>query len=133
MIPMDIKQQSLSIEGSDSVSFVGDFKWTAEAVINILKNCVEHTDEGGRISISFSENPLFTEIVIADNGKGISKEDMPYIFKRFYKGKNASEGSVGIGLAMAYSIVTNQNGDIQIKSEKEKGTEFRIKFYKQVI
>ena len=58
---------------------------------------------------------------------------MPYIFKRFYKGKNASEGSVGIGLAMAYSIVTNQNGDIQIKSEKEKGTEFRIKFYKQVI
>ncbi len=133
LIPMDIKQQSLSIEGSDSVSFVGDFKWTTEAVINILKNCVEHTDEGGRISISFSENPLFTEIVIADNGKGISKEDMPYIFKRFYKGKNASEGSVGIGLAMAYSIVTNQNGDIQIKSEKEKGTEFRIKFYKQVI
>ena len=53
LIPMDIKQQSLSIEGSDSVSFVGDFKWTAEAVINILKNCVEHTDEGGRISISF--------------------------------------------------------------------------------
>jgi signal transduction histidine kinase len=133
MIPMDIKEQTVAIIGEDTVTFVGDLNWTAEAVINILKNCVEHTHEGGVISISFSENALFTEIVIADNGKGIPKEDIPYIFKRFYKGRHANEDSVGIGLAMAHSIITSQNGDINVKSEKDKGTQFQIKFYKQVI
>ncbi|MGM1045759.1 MAG: sensor histidine kinase [Bacillota bacterium] len=133
MIPMDIKGQTVSIAGDDNVSFVGDFNWTAEAVINILKNGVEHTPEGGEIAIAFSENALFTEIVIADNGKGIPKEDLPYIFKRFYKGKNASEGSIGIGLAMAHSIIASQNGVIDVTSDSGKGTQFRIKFYKQVI
>lgn len=133
MIAMDIKGQTLSIAGDDDVSFVGDFHWTAEAIINILKNGVEHTPEGGTIAITFSENALFTEIVIADNGKGIPKEDLPYIFKRFYKGKNASEGSIGIGLAMAHSIVASQNGVIDVTSDSEKGTRFRIKLYKHVI
>ncbi|MBS4218809.1 HAMP domain-containing histidine kinase [Bacillus sp. FJAT-49711] len=133
LIPIDIKEQTISIEGEKSVSFMGDSNWTMEAIINILKNCVEHTEEGGTISISFTENALFTELIIADNGKGIPKEDLPHIFKRFYKGKNASEESVGIGLAMAYSIIKSQNGDISVVSEKEKGTQFRIKFYKQVI
>ncbi|MBS4177977.1 sensor histidine kinase [Lederbergia citrea] len=133
LIPIDIKEQTVSIKGKDSVSFVGDLNWTAEAMINILKNCVEHTRVGGIITINFSENALFAEIIIADNGKGIAKEDLPYIFKRFYKGKNASEGSIGIGLAMAHSIITSQSGDIEVKSDSEKGTEFRIKFYKQVI
>ncbi|GIO90352.1 sensor histidine kinase [Paenibacillus lactis] len=133
MIPMDIKGQTISIAGDDDVSFVGDFNWTAEAVINILKNGVEHTPEGGAIAITFSENALFTELVIADNGKGIPKEDLPYIFKRFYKGKNAGEGSIGIGLAMAHSIIASQNGVIDVTSDSEKGTQFRIKFYKHVI
>ncbi|MFJ5714438.1 sensor histidine kinase [Neobacillus sp. NPDC093127] len=133
VIPMDIKEQTVLLDGDDRVSFVGDLNWTAEAVINILKNCVEHTQEGGKITISFSENALFTEMVIADNGKGIAKEDLPYIFKRFYKGKNAGEDSIGIGLAMAHSIITSQNGDIEVKSKNEEGTQFRIKIYKQVI
>lgn len=133
MIPMDIKEQTVSIAGDDDVAFSGDFNWTVEAVINILKNGVEHTHEGGAITITFSENTLFTEIVIADNGKGIPKEDLPYIFKRFYKGKNAGEGSIGIGLAMAHSIIASQNGVIDVTSESGKGTQFRIKFYKQVI
>ncbi|MCR8642942.1 HAMP domain-containing histidine kinase [Paenibacillus sp. N1-5-1-14] len=133
MIPMDVKEQTITIAGDDDVSFVGDFNWTAEAVINILKNGVEHTHEGGALTITFSENALFTELIISDNGKGIPKEDLPYIFKRFYKGKNASEGSIGIGLAMAHSIITSQNGVIDVTSDSEKGTQFRIKFYKQVI
>ncbi len=133
LIPMDIKEQTLQVTGEESVAFLGDLNWTAEAIINILKNCVEHTGEGGEISITFSENALFTEITIKDNGKGIPKEDLPYIFKRFYKGKNAGEDSVGIGLAMAYSIIKNQNGDIQVTSAPGKGTCFQIKFYKQVI
>lgn len=133
LIPMDIKEQRILIDGEDSTTFAGDLNWTTEAIINILKNCVEHTPAGGEISISFVENTLFTEIVIADNGKGIPKAELPYIFKRFYKGKNASEDSVGIGLALAQSIITGQNGTIDVKSEVGKGTQFQIKFYKQVI
>ncbi|MBS4214313.1 sensor histidine kinase [Neobacillus rhizophilus] len=133
LIPMDIKMQTLSVTSDEQASFIGDFNWTAEALINIIKNCVEHTSEGGEINISFSENALFTEITISDNGKGIAKEDLPYIFKRFYKGKNASDDSVGIGLAMAHSIVTSQQGDIVVKSNKGVGTTFQMKFYKQVI
>jgi signal transduction histidine kinase len=133
LIPIDIKELKVSIYRDENVSFLGDFNWTTEALINILKNCVEHTPNGGQIEIFFSDNPLFTEIVITDNGKGIAKDDLPKIFKRFYKGKNASEGSVGIGLAMSYSIIKSQNGTIEVKSKPEEGTQFRIKFYKQVI
>ncbi|MCH1624847.1 sensor histidine kinase [Ferdinandcohnia quinoae] len=133
LIPMDIKEQTLSIIGEQSVTFQGDLNWTTEALINILKNCVEHTPDRGGIQISYSENALFTEILISDNGKGIPKKDLPYIFKRFYKGEHASEESVGIGLAMAHSIITSQNGDIEVKSKENEGTQFRIKFYKQII
>ncbi|UOE94080.1 HAMP domain-containing sensor histidine kinase [Alkalihalobacillus sp. LMS39] len=133
LIPMDIKQQSLILNGDVNVTYVGDFNWSSEAFINIVKNCVEHTPEGGKIKITFSENPLFTQITILDTGKGIDKADLPYIFKRFYKGKNASEESVGIGLALAEKIITSQHGSIEVKSQEGKGTEFTIKFYKQVI
>ncbi|MBM4764863.1 HAMP domain-containing sensor histidine kinase [Bacillus sp. B15-48] len=133
LVPMDIKMQSLAIKGDEKAAFNGDFNWTAEALINIMKNCVEHTSENGEIAITFSENALFTEITISDNGKGIAKEDLPYVFKRFYKGKNASNESVGIGLAMAHSIITSQQGDIVVKSQKDFGTTFQIKLYKQVI
>ena len=133
VVPMEIKMQSLHVEGDENATFIGDFNWSAEALINIIKNCVEHTGDGGNISVAYSENALFTEISIRDNGKGISKEDLPYIFKRFYKGKNASEDSVGIGLAMAYSIITSQQGDIKVSSEPGVGSFFQIKFYKQVI
>lgn len=133
LIPMDIKEQSLTINGDQRVAFTGDLNWTSEAIINILKNCVEHTLENGEITISYLENVLYTEITISDNGIGISKKDLPYIFKRFYKGENAGDESVGIGLAIAYSIIKGQNGDIEVLSEQDKGTTFRVKFYKQVI
>lgn len=77
LIPMDIKEQRIQIEGEDATSFIGDCNWTTEAMINILKNCVEHTPAGGEITISFAENTLFTEIVITDNGKGIPKAEIP--------------------------------------------------------
>ncbi|MET3506116.1 sensor histidine kinase [Halalkalibacter oceani] len=130
LIPMDIKEQRLRLAGDGAVSIGVDANWTVEALINILKNGVEHTGEGGEIAVSFSDNALYSEIIIADNGKGIAKDDLPYIFKRFYKGKNASEGSIGIGLAMAHSIITSQNGDIEVTSEPGKGTTFMLKFYK---
>lgn len=129
LIPIDIKQQQVRLQGDEQITIVGDFHWTKEALINILKNCIEHTQDGGKIDIIYVRNVLYTEIIIRDNGKGISKEDLPYIFQRFYKGKHASEESVGIGLAMAQQIITNQGGDIEVMSEKGSGTQFRIKFY----
>lgn len=133
LIPMDIKRQSVAIKGESTVTFIGDLNWTIEALVNILKNCVEHTPDGGEITISYAENALFTEIEISDSGRGIHKEDLPFLFHRFYKGKNANEDSVGIGLAMAHSIVTNQGGTIELSSVPNKGTTFHIKFYKQII
>ncbi|WP_069999132.1 sensor histidine kinase [Cellulosilyticum sp. I15G10I2] len=130
LIPMEIKEQQLVIEGGEKAAFIGDLSWSTEAIINIVKNCIEHTPIGGVISISFSENPLYTEILISDTGVGIDKEDLPYVFKRFYKGKNASEDSVGIGLAMAKSIVVSQKGDVSVTSKKGEGTQFSMKFYK---
>jgi signal transduction histidine kinase len=132
LIPMELKEQQLIWEGDSSVSFVGDLNWTVEAIINIAKNCMEHTQVGGTIEFRYSENPIFTEIIISDNGSGIDKEDIPFIFKRFYKGKSAGEDSVGIGLAMANSIITSQNGTINVTSQKAQGTSFSIKFYKQI-
>ena len=108
-------------------------QWTTEALINILKNCIEHTPEKGRIEISIQDNPLYSEIVIADNGPGISKEDLPHIFTRFYRGKNASPDSVGIGLAMSLSIIRNQQGDIAVESRPGQGSTFFVRLYKSVI
>jgi len=132
-IPMDIKSQTVTVEGDPQTAFTGDPEWTCEALINILKNGVEHTPEGGRLSVTYGENALFTEIVIQDSGPGIPKEDLPHIFKRFYRGKQASENSVGIGLAMANSIVTNQHGAIEVESKPGQGARFRVVFYKGIL
>ncbi|MCE4637711.1 HAMP domain-containing sensor histidine kinase [Clostridioides difficile] len=130
-IPMEIKNQKLTIEGSDNISYIGDIDWSVEALVNIIKNCVEHTPEFGNITITYKENPLFSELIIKDDGEGIHKKDIPHVFKRFYRGRSSSkEDSVGIGLAMSKSIIESQNGDIYVNSEKGKGTEFHIIFHK---
>lgn len=133
LIPMELKGQTLEITGDEDAGLTGDMNWTVEALTNIVKNCMEHTPAGGRIAIVFSENSLYTAITISDNGEGIHKQDLPHIFKRFYKGKNAHQDSIGIGLAMSRSIIENQNGTIEVSSEKGKGTTFTVKFYKGVV
>lgn len=131
LIPIELKNIDVSINGDSEAMFLGDMNWSIEALVNIIKNCVEHTFSSGSLDISYEENSLYTEIVIKDSGEGIDKKDLPHIFKRFYKGKSSSkEDSVGIGLAMAKSIIEGQNGDIYVKSEKNKGTQFNIIFYK---
>lgn len=132
-IPIEVKEQVILITGENDVSFLGDLNWTVEALVNLIKNCIEHTPQRGTIELSFLENVLFTEIIIKDNGKGIAKQDLPYIFNRFFKGIGAGEDSIGIGMAMAHSIITNQNGHLDVTSEQGKGTTFRIKFYKRKI
>ena len=105
-----------------------DRKWMVEAIENILKNCIEYSLENSTIEIKCSQNPLYTEISIEDYGKGIAKEDLPKIFDKFYKGKNSSGNSFGIGLSLAKSIIERHNGEIAVKSEEKKGTQFIIKF-----
>lgn len=129
-IPIEIKEQQIDIEGNESASFVGDYKWQQEAVTNIIKNCIEHNKENGKIYIKYEENTLFTKITIRDEGEGMTKEDLKHIFERFYKGQNSSENSVGIGLALAKNIIEKNNGMISCKSELDKGTEFVIKYMK---
>ncbi|MDD4112640.1 MAG: HAMP domain-containing sensor histidine kinase [Herbinix sp.] len=132
LIPMEIKHITYARE-VNNLEIVCDEMWTREALINILKNCIEHTPEGGHISLSVKDNALYSEIIISDNGTGIRKKDLPHIFTRFYRGQNASSDSVGIGLAMSYSIIKKQQGDIQVKSEFGKGSSFVIRLYKSVI
>ena len=129
LIPMDIKNQTLNIEGSSDIHFKADFLWTTEAIGNIVKNCMEHTPVDGQITITYGQNNLYTNIVITDNGVGIDNEDLPNIFERFYKGKNSSSDSVGIGLALSKSILNRQKATIDVKSKLGQGTTFVIKFY----
>ena len=109
---------------------MADEQWTCEALQNILKNCVEYTNTNGNIYISVTNTPLYVELTIKDTGVGISEQDLPHIFDRFYKGKNSKETSVGIGLAFAKAIITKQNGSIEAESKLDVGTTFMVKFYK---
>lgn len=128
-IPMELRAQQLEISAEGG--FCGDLKWTAEAVENILKNCCEHTPPGGTVSVTAAENNLYSEIRIRDTGSGFSPEDLGNIFERFYKGKNSSDQSIGIGLALSRMIITGQNGTIKAENAREGGALFTIRFYKE--
>jgi len=123
----------LIVKKNNKVSFKGYLNWTIEAFNNIISNCIEHSQKKGKIEIDFDDNSLYTLITIKDNGEGIRKQDIPHIFTRFYKGSNARSDSVGIGLALAKSIIEKQDGDIKVISKENEGTKFIIKFYKNII
>ncbi len=131
LVPMELRNQTLQISGEGT--FTGDLLWTCEAVTNILKNCMEHTPNGGTITINASENALYTEIVISDDGNGIDRQDLPHIFERFYKGKDSGDQSFGIGLALARTIIAAQNGTIKAENRLHKGARFRIRFFKGTV
>lgn len=131
-IPMELKEQKCVLNCSNEKMFV-DEQWTMEAFSNLIKNAMEHTPDGGTIQLNVSENPLYTEVIVQDNGEGIPEEDIPYMFERFYKGKNAKPESVGIGLAFARMIITAQNGTISVKNHPDGGAYFTVRFYKQII
>ena len=128
-IPLEIKQQKIIVNGNSS-KFIGDYNWQLEALTNIVKNCIEHTPDHKNIYIEFEENNFYTKITIRDEGVGIAKEDIKHIFERFYKGKNSSNHSFGIGLALAKEIILKDNGKIIVNSKLDKGTKFKIKYYK---
>lgn len=126
----ELKGIELRIEMEEDLELVCDPHWTAEALSNIVKNCVEHTSGGGRVWLKVSQNNFSTNFYVRDNGEGIPREQLSHIFERFYKGATSSPESVGIGLAMAKKIILLQNGTIDVSSQVGQGTEFFIKFYR---
>ena len=119
---------SIEIPEQGEVFISADMDWTMEAIMNLIKNCMEHTP-GGAVHCSYARNPLYTEIRIRDDGKGFAKEDLPHIFERFYRGQNAHEGGIGIGLALAKEIIERQNGTIRAENGAGGGALFEIHFY----
>ncbi len=125
----DLKNIDIKTDIDKNIKLFCDFKWQVEAITNILKNCVEHSSSNSKVIIKASKNKTYAKIEIIDNGGGIYKEDLPHIFERFYKGKNSSSESVGIGLALSKSIIEKNNGYIDVESEVGKGTKFLIKYF----
>lgn len=121
---------SVDIKEAGGVSILADPEWTMEAIMNLLKNCMEHTPPGGTVRCTYGRNPVCTQIRIQDTGPGFAKEDLPRLFDRFYRGQNAKEGSIGIGLSLAREIIERQNGTIRAGNlSGEGGACFEIRFY----
>ena len=126
----DLKNIHVDINIIKDSEIVCDEMWQVEAISNIMKNCVEHSKEEQTVGVSINTNNIYSQITIKDNGVGISKQDLPHIFDRFYKGKNSTSNSIGIGLALAKTIISKSNATIQVESEEGKGTTFIIKYFK---
>lgn len=126
----ELKNITIKVSGDDNIKLLCDFKWQVESITNILKNSIEHTSEYGTVEVNYSENKLYIRILIKDNGKGINSDDLPHIFDRFYKGKNGSDDSFGIGLSLSKTIIEKEGGSITVKSTPNIGTIFTIKYLK---
>lgn len=126
----ELKEIKICIKNKTKDQLFCDSKWQTEAITNILKNAIEHSHKKDKIIISYTANKIYSKIQIQDQGKGIPPEDLPHIFERFYKGKNASSDSVGIGLALAKTIIEKNAGSISVDSKLGKGTVFTIKYFK---
>ena len=129
-IMIDIKNIKIEEKIDEDVILRADYNWQLEALTNIIKNCIEHSKEDSKIKIEVENNSIFVKIKITDEGEGIAKEDLSHIFERFYKSKQVSENSIGIGLSLAKTIIEKENGYIKVDSELGKGTTFEIKYLK---
>lgn len=127
-ILLELKNQTIEVKGKENIYFMGDFKWTVEAITNIVKNAIEYSKEEDIIQIAYEKNALYTEIAIQDKGKGMNEDELSHIFDRFYKGTNSNRDNFGIGLSLAKQIVSEQNGEIKVESKINKGTKFVIRF-----
>lgn len=129
-ILIELKEIEIITKIDEKAMFVADYKWQQEALTNILKNAIEHSNQKSKIYIETENTSVFLKIKIRDEGQGISKIDQKHIFERFYKAKNSSENSIGIGLALAKTIIEKNNGYVKVDSEVGKGTTFEIKYLK---
>lgn len=126
-----VNENKEEINNEVATEIIGDYRWTLEALTNIIKNCIEHSKEHTKLYIQIRVTHVYTELIIKDEGEGIDEKDLKHIFERFYKGKNSSENSFGIGLALSKTILEKQNASISCSSTLHKGTTFKIYFYER--
>jgi signal transduction histidine kinase len=121
------KALEIKLENRGTVSYVGDIEWSIEAFTNLIKNCMEYAKS--RVTIEYIQNPIYTEIKVWDDGPGFAEQDLPHIFERFYRGGRAKNGGIGIGLALAKSLIAMQNGCVEAKKLPASGACFAVRFY----
>lgn len=129
-ILIEIKEIEVITKIDEKAIFIADYKWQQEALTNILKNAIEHSQPKSNIYIIVENTSIFLKIKIKDEGQGIEQKDLKHIFERFYKAKNCNEDSIGIGLSLAKTIIEQNNGYIKATSKVGKGTLFEIKYIK---
>lgn len=146
-VAMEIREIECIVDAQEDASFVGDAAWSAEAVENVVKNCMEHTPAGGAITVQASEDAVATRICVSDTGCGITEEDLPHVFERFYRGRTLSEigegdtesrpaalsQGFGIGLSLAQSLVCAQGGTLRARNLERGGACFEMTFPKFVV
>jgi len=123
------EKKELAMAGDKEAEVFCDMEWSREALANIIKNALDHTDEGDRITIAWEQTPLMTRFMVTDTGEGIAEEDIHHIFKRFYRSAdNRDRQGTGLGLSLARSIMDGQGGTISVRSEAGYGTTFTLSF-----
>ena len=125
----DLRNINIKLNTLENAKVVCDAKWQIEAITNIIKNAIEHSKDNSSIIINIDNNRVYSKIEVIDFGDGISKRDIKHIFERFYKGENATSNSIGIGLALAKTIIEEDKGTIAVESN-ESNTKFTIKYFK---
>ena len=125
----DLRNINIRLNILENAKVVCDAKWQIEAITNIIKNAIEHSKDNSSIIINIDNNRVYSKIEVIDFGDGISKRDIKHIFERFYKGENATSNSIGIGLALAKTIIEEDKGTIAVESN-ESNTKFTIKYFK---
>ncbi len=125
----DLRNINVKLNTLENAKVECDAKWQIEAITNIIKNAIEHSKDNSSIIINIDNNRVYSKIEVIDFGEGISKRDIKHIFERFYKGENATSNSIGIGLALAKTIIEEDKGTIAVESN-ESNTKFTIKYFK---
>lgn len=125
----DLRNINIKLNTLENAKVLCDAKWQIEAITNIIKNAIEHSKDSSSIIINIDNNRVYSKIEVIDFGDGISKRDIKHIFERFYKGENATSNSIGIGLALAKTIIEEDKGTIAVESN-ESNTKFTIKYFK---
>lgn len=121
--------KTLSLSGDEDAVLFCDQQWLVEAISNMVKNAFDHTKQGAAIRIEWRAFASMVQIIVKDNGSGIHPEDLPHIFKRFYRSRVSKDTQgIGLGLPLAKTIIEAHNGSVEVDSELGTGTTFTINF-----
>ena len=132
-VTAELKSVEIRTEINGEPEFIGDLHYTSEAIVNLLKNAIEHTPQGGTVTVTANGSNISSNITIADTGEGIPEKELPHIFERFYRSSEYTKNGFGIGLAFAKKVISAQDGSLKAANHKPHGAMFDIHFYKTTI